>query len=414
VYNKLGYASNNFSAHEYLFFLFEIDDPEPKNTVLRLAKIFNSAIIKNKKINTFLYVGVIMVSRVTIFSLLFFSIKADFIQLFPLWLKNPSSNSCIKKAIYATPTDGHLYLNYQSITQQFWTKKAYFFYGSITTLIDIPNILNFLVDVYQKEVEENLKGRYTFFHAQKWQWEWYAELYKILYEATQKTTIKNYQFIRFNRVKPPKLEKEEEIYTTLRTYGRIYNGTNIRRRLLFLNGPIFGNTTQLGSCTIDFWRRNDDASNLRHNTYKINNEYIFNKFNLGQLYKKYEKKLSQIQHEHTLLSNQGNLLLFSLSKNYINENVYMAQCPGLKHMALINGQLNDDVILFLETLKNNPDQLNNTDLVEFCLILTKHKTLKPSEDCKIFAFNNISDDSWNKFTEKRNRLFSKIKKDITG
>lgn len=357
----------------------------------------------------------VVFSKIILFLLFFLPTGLTaYIQLFPLWLKNPSSNQSIQKAVYATPTDGHLYLNYQTIIQQFWTKKSYYFYGSITTLIDVPNIADFLGKVYQKEVEENQKGRYTFFHAQKWQWEWYAELYKMLYESTQKTMIKNYQFIRFNRVKQPKLEKEDKIYNTLRTYGRTYDGTNIRRRLLFLNGPIFGNTSQLGSCTIDFWRRNDDASNLRHNTYKISNEYIFNKFNLNQLYKKYQNKLLQLQQKHMRLSNQGNLLLFSMSKNYLQENVYMAQCPGLKHTTMINGQLSDDIILFLETLKNNPDQLGNTDFVEFCLILTKHKTLKPSEDCQIFSFNSVPENAWKMFTTKRKKLFAKIKKDITG
>jgi hypothetical protein len=315
----------------------------------------------------------------------------------------------IQTTLDYSPTAGHLIGHIERVLNLFNGQSAYWDNQSQLQALEQPKVQQCLTTLYQKELAESAAGRLTFVHAQQWKWEWYAWLYKKLYETVTGTQISNYQFLRFNRIKKPSEQKEDNIYTNLKNYGRAHG---FRNRLFFLNAGLFGNTTNIGSCSMDYWNHNGDMSHLRHDTYKVNNSYIFNKFNLSALYTKYQQQLNQLEAEHQALTQRGNFLLVSLSKELAQSHVFMASCPGYKYSVFIDGTQTDDTLQFFATLKKDPTKISETDCIEFCLILTKPHTLRPSPGFQIFAFNDIDPTTWQAFCTKRDNLFAHIKKDI--
>ena len=329
-----------------------------------------------------------------------FLLKAD--QVFNYLLNNNfSAIQESKKTDFDTPTDAHIFQHYKIINQNL--RHA------------IKNGSSLLTAIHQKEVEENLKGRYTFVHAQQWFWEWYEELYKMLYEIKHKTTISNFYFSRFFNPDKIDLQKEEEIYQDILKQGRIDHwkkGKSLRPRLLFLNAPLFGNTQNLVCCSVDFWQNGSDWSWLH--PHGISNETLFKKFSLQSLYKKYKIALQKLEQEHKALTSHGHILFFSMTKQFVTDNVYMARMCGYKNNVNINGQSTNNVCTFIDKFKQNPLQMGETDVIEFCLILTKHRSLQPTPACQIFAFNDVDAQKWKEFSQKREALFTQIRKDITG
>jgi len=318
-----------------------------------------------------------------------------------------------------SPTLGHLSVNVEQILAQFNPESPYSSnqqaktYSSNNSLLQNLAVKRCLTSLYCKELEENTKGRYTFVHAQQWKWEWFSWLYKKLYETTQHISVTNYQFLRFNRIKNSNSHKETEIYTYLKNYGRGSDRTRLlRNRLLFLNAALFANTSELGSCSVEYWCHNDDNSHVRHNTSKITSRFIFNKFDLATLYDRYQKEIADLEREHALLTRRGNLILFSLAKPLVQSHVYMARNGGYKQYVAIKTDLTDDTPAFVQELKKNPTNLSETDKIEFCLILTKDRTLRPSPELTMFTFNDIEPAKWEKFCKKRDALFDRIKRDI--
>lgn len=302
---------------------------------------------------------------------------------------------------FDTPTDAHIFQHYKIINQNL--KHV------------IKNGSSLLTTIHQKEITENQNGRYTFFHAQQWLWEWYEELYKMLYETKYKTSTNNFYFFRFFNCEKINLQKEEMIHQDVLKQGRIdywKKGKSLRPRLLFLNVPLFGNTQNSVCCSVDFWHNGSDWSGLY--PHGICNERIFKKFNLQTLFKKYEKKLNDLQKEHAQLTSHGHLLLLSITKQFVTDNVYMAKMCGYKNSVYIGQSSTSDVCKFIDALKQNPSQIGETDVIEFCLILTKHRSLQPTADCQVFSFNDVDTQKWTNFNQKRNTLFTQIKKDIIG
>lgn len=68
----------------------------------------------------------------------------------------------------------------------------------------------------------------------------------------------------------------------------------------------------------------------------------------------------------------------------------------------------------METLENNPENIKNTDEIEFCVPMTYDKkgALNPESGIKIFAFNAADQEKLRAYYVCQQELFSQIKKDI--
>jgi hypothetical protein len=139
--------------------------------------------------------------------------------------------------------------------------------------------------------------------------------------------------------------------------------------------------------------------------FKITNEHLFKKMGIEQLYKKYQQALTGLQFEHSQLTSHGNLLLISLSPRFCQENVIEA--PSVWSTTTI-AHPNQS----LDILRSNPNKLTSCDSRVYRLVLTRNRTLKPSDDIRIFAFNGIEPAKWAAFCKKRDNLFTQIKQDI--
>lgn len=293
-----------------------------------------------------------------------------------------------------TQSDGHAFVHYKDIMSYF-SKDG--IYGTFLTLHQTTDAQRCFGALYQKELEETSAGRYTFVHAQRWVWEWISTLYQTLYETATNTTIQNYRFLRFNRLN--KFGKNEDsLYNQLKKADHWDD-----KRYLFMNHSLFGNTKNQGECSAGYWHRGHDYSCEKSK--KFANEKLFNKFNLDKIYKKYQKELDLLQQEHAKLTTYGNLLLLSLSPKCCQENVIEAvQAWGQS--------TTDTATKTLTQLRTNPTAVTNCDSYVYRLILTRSRTLKPSDDIKIFAFNGVEPAKWAAFCKKRTELFERIKKDV--
>jgi len=325
--------------------------------------------------------------------LVYLLLRGDQAQIEKLY-KNPAPGF--------TQSDGHAFLHYKDIRSYF---SKYGIYGTFWTLYQTTDAQRCFGALYQKELEENSAGRYTFVHGQQWAYEWTSSLYKILYEAATNTTTTNYQFLRFKRPNKLNQKKERELYQQLRNGNGFYHWRRTGwatkdSRLLWLNFALFGSNGNSGSCSAEYWIKGMDWSSKQ-----IADEHIFNKFNLQNLYATYEKELEQLKKEHAALTKRGNLLLISLSPKYVAENITVS--PETQYCC----DTKTNIVSLLNTLKTNPSAVQNSNKLAFTLILTKDRTLKPSDDIRIFAFNGVTPAKWAAFCKKRTELFERIKKD---
>lgn len=301
--------------------------------------------------------------------------------------------ACKQAQQFACGTDGHIFCN------------------ATTCLNRAQNLSqqekNCLLAVYQKECEENQKGRYVFVHGQDFNYEWLSQLYKMLYEVTQNSSITNHEFVRFYHPTGINISKEQQRHDHLMKYGSPYQGGTCRA--LFMNAALFGRYGDTVGC---FWlRRNQNyyhPSSDKHST-----EFIFKKFNKENLFKKYKQQLDQLKAEHDKLTQNGRILVYSMTKNYVQKHVFLCGMGGHKTpVHLKNAKSTDNVCTYIDQLKNSPHNISDTDWPEFCLVLSKHETIKPSPDCQVFSFNDIDAQTWKNFNQKRDTLFAQIKKDI--
>ena len=66
----------------------------------------------------------------------------------------------------------------------------------------------------------------------------------------------------------------------------------------------------------------------------------------------------------------------------------------------------------MDTLRTNPEKIENSDQLEFCMPMTWDLTLNPDSGIKTFSFNAANQKKLAAFNKKADALFEKIKKDI--
>lgn len=296
-------------------------------------------------------------------------------------------------------SDGHAYANYDAIVKIVTKTTKQDYYYPYLDLSESETQQCFSA-AYDKEIEENTQGRYTFFHGQRWTHEWLTSLYKALYEAiTEQTLATQYQFLRFKD--PTSLQENEAALQQKLKKAADWNNP----RYLFMNASLFGNAQNTGDCTAYYWYQNQSASYTR-----LTNRKIVRRCGASRtLYKKYQQELDALQTEHAALTTHGNLLLVSLSPQYCQEHVIEST---ISTNYTKNSTTGKTVASNLTLLKQNPNKVTNSDSRVYRLILTRNGTLMPSDNIRIFAFNGIEPAKWKAFCTKRDALFARIKQDI--
>src|SRR3989339_634885 len=324
------------------------------------------------------------------FSLAAHTVNVPIPQLLAMVLNQQGAQllqACKQAQQFACGTDGHIFGNAQACL------------GRANNLSQQEK--NCLLAVYQKECEENKKGRYVFVHGQDFSYEWLSQLYKMLYEATKNCSIINHEFVRFYHSTGVNISKEQQRHDNLMKHGNPYQGGTCRA--LFMNAALFG---RYGDTVQSFWLRRNN-SYFYQSSGKYSTEFIFKKFNKEDVFKKYKPQLHQLQKELFKLTQNGRILLYSMTKDYVQKHVFLCSMGGHKTPVHIkNAGATNDVCTYIDQLKNSPNNISDTDWPEFCLVLSKHETIKPSPDCHVFSFNDVETQKWSEFNQKRDNLFA--------
>jgi len=269
------------------------------------------------------------------------------------------------------------------------------------------------------EREFSRKGYHTFVHGQRWH-NWLTEhWFSKLWENRTGISTRNYLFphVRDTRLSAQECEVEREIHKDLLDNGVDYDDPcrkEKRARVHFLNYGLFANSSFPGCCTAGYlvedsnigpaYATLEDA--FRHNGYE-------------QQYEKYKDDLAALEEKAEQLQPFGNLLVVAVPKKKAHEHVYAAIPGGGKKILTVNGSAVRNVNEVMDILHKNPFalqshdrwNLNPTDHIEFCLVLTAD-TLTPKSGVKIVPVNMCDSNKFGTFQKESDRLFGKIKRDI--
>lgn len=178
-----------------------------------------------------------------------------------------------------------------------------------------------------------------------------------------------------------------------------------RQSLLFLNKFLFGNLNRLGSCSIYYL-----LTNLNMGEVEFSIEEIFKMFGYGQVYKKHEKKLLDLQEKHSKLSPYGEMLQILIPKENVDKCVYYTTSGGPKRAFEISSSVlsvveTTDVNKIIKYQKENPN-----DTSEYVLINTADEFggLNPKSGIKIFSRDLIDPHEKAAFKAEAKLVFDEI------
>lgn len=276
-----------------------------------------------------------------------------------------------------------------------------------STLACKEQCLSLLDNITAKERELAKQGYVSFVHGQRWQFQiieqWYTQLWEVRYQRN----VSDYMFIHCITPcdDPKQLEKERNFRKYILDHGR--ENETIRLKLLFLNYAFFGNEQRLGSSSAEYILNNSNNRSI-----KVSLKDVFEMLEYGIYYDRYKQELEDLEQEHEALNAYGNLLLLGVPKAILPECVYFAENGGYKKTILIPGHgQTDGILTIIDTLRNHPDRLQNSNLLEFCLILTDDM-LTPDSGIKVYSFNMADPIRFAQFQQKSANLFARIKNGI--
>ena len=267
-----------------------------------------------------------------------------------------------------------------------------------------PKIREFFLRIYAQEKIEHANGNYVFYHGRMWLWNFQSDIFKQLWNIAKNDDIgENYQFLRFGtKIPGPKRKDNMDI--------------------LFMNSAIFGNVTNFGSSTAHYWLSNRDQS--ANKNLNITLKAFFKSFNLESLYDKYQKEFEELARIHQSASKHGEILLISVSPDKL-DNVISTHSGGGLRPVLINDKIVRNTKEILDSIKNNPKDVKDIDILEWGLILGQWKKTTlgeqyflspyasdPHNGPAVYSFYMADEKIMEEYRKKRDTLFAKIKNDV--
>jgi len=271
--------------------------------------------------------------------------------------------------------------------------------------------------LHEKEQEELEKGRYTFVHAQPWKYHFLQDLFSQLWQIQYKEKVEDYHFLRFEpkdffNIKK-EIKKRKKAIDGTDNFGFWENRDRDEEEAagrLFLNHAIFGNANYDGECSVWYWLKNYCHGNLG-----IDSKYLFSQLGLGSYHKKYAKKIKNLEELHKKVSAYGNMLLISLSPEQLKKSVVIVHPCGKNRKVTIDGKKTGDIKLILDTLRTNPKKIKeNTNFLQYCLILTHDLALAPHNGPRIYTFNTPDQKILAQYEQLRNEIFEELAQDVAS
>lgn len=260
-----------------------------------------------------------------------------------------------------------------------------------------PAVKRMLMQAFNQEIKEFKKGNYVFWHGRQYAWDYWAYIYKQLYNLFQpkhKKVADDYVFLRFDNSK--------SVWAN-----------DAKNDGLYLNAYLFGNIFCEGHSTIQLILKHYDWSNGTLNAFS--EKLFFETFNMQKWYKKYQADFEKLKelHQAANTNDVGNLLLVSIDENNINR-VYSAGdwTDVTVPISLSNGQKTTELKKIIQDLRAG--KLTDFDHLQCVLPLTKEYALDPEKGFKVYSFTACEEQKRKEFEEFGAQLFAKIATDLTS
>lgn len=202
-----------------------------------------------------------------------------------------------------------------------------------------------------------------------------------------------------------------------------YDADN-RKKLLFMNYALFANAGNFGSNSASYVVQNANAAK---GIFDLPVNEPFKKIGYEHIYNKFKDELEELGQQYNTKCSYGNLLFIAIPKDKIHKYAYLAATGGKRVPMSIEGHGDTtDIRVIMHTLLHEPEKIkssgnplaleysdireNNTDMLEFCLIMTQTKGgLDPDTGIKIFPILSGEPARLAELQKKEDALFAKIK-----
>lgn len=272
-----------------------------------------------------------------------------------------------------------------------------------------------------KEKALNKNNFYTFVHGQRRELYFPEKLYTFLWSQRTKQSVDNFLFAHVKDLVETEDAKFEEdvLRKTIRIAGTQVDSDHPdkvdaqrRQMILFMNYAFFANSAVKGSSSSFYVYNNHNSPTGRK--IKLSGDSSFSFLGYEWLYKKYSAEIDKLANDYAELSRFGNLLLIAVPKDSIKKYVYLAESGGMPRTINIQGiGQTSDINVIMETLNNNPEKMEETDKLEFCMIMTQHKGgLDPATGIQIHPFVSGLPEKVKELQIRETALFAKMKADI--
>ena len=283
------------------------------------------------------------------------------------------------------------------------------------------NDQNFQSNIIRKPIHKEKElidlGYEVMYHARSWRHGFLSDIYSMLYSYKSGKQLKDFIFTHLDdpvlgnvseRFYLSETEKRERLIKEGNPDNSKTNifGRSNRASLLFLNKFLFGNLSNLGSCSMSYILANYNMGNIDFSI-----EEVFTMFGRSDVYKEFESRLKKLEEEHNRLTEYGELLQIAIPKNNVDKCVYYTTSGGPKVELLRVGDLmkttdyDTGIKVILKDLDENP-----RDVCEFVLVNTRDQFggLNPDSGIKMFSYNAADPEKWAEFQQKEHALFASI------
>ena len=280
---------------------------------------------------------------------------------------------------------------------------------------------------------------FTFFHGQRREFRLLQDLYTKLYEIFNKTTLKDFCFIRVPNQKYDTIKTIDdfidqyqwEMENSSYPDNVFDNNKEANKHILSVNPSLFSNTMYsldryVSECTFKYFIRSDNITSINILNFV---EEMFNTFNIHWIFSKYKYDIQYLIHllQEDEIHKTGNLLQIFIPKNIVDKIVYRSKQGGVPFYGTdITHHLSTQQILenFPQTLDDLAKQgfyypnnyfatgtMEELDEFQCRILLTTEYMLNPNSTIKIIPFTTKTPNI-KIYLNKSKKLFKKIAKDI--
>ena len=248
---------------------------------------------------------------------------------------------------------------------------------------------------------------YTFIHGQQREYYWPERLFTFLYSLKKKQSIPHFFFAHVKDL----IQSEqgyvfEKIHKNFLLNNNIYND-EARALVLFMNYAFFANSTNFGSNSIHYVRKN---ANSIKGTRELSSREPFKKLGYEHIYLHFKAEIEELCEAYASSGNYGNLLFIAVPKEDIHKHVYLGESGATKVWLEIEGiGKTYDIRIIMDNLLNHPERIKDIDQLEFCLIMTQQDGgLDPHCGIHIYPILTGDPEKLAELKKKEEALFAKI------